>query len=138
MKRSKTAVLALVLALAACEEPTETQPLEGVYLLDRVDGRVLPGQVCEGDAVDQVLLYESIALGDAGTYGRLQIVELDEAEVIEQEEFGDYVRTDSTFLLINALEDTVVLTMLDEDALRLRRIHTCGDTLRYSQARVEG
>lgn len=138
MKRSKTAFLALVLALAACEEPTDTQRLEGVYLLDRVDGRAPPGEVCEDDAVVQVLLYESIALADSGTYGRLQIVELDESDVIQQEEFGDYVRTDSTFLLINAADDTLVLAMLDDEAVRLRRIHTCGDTLRYSQQRVEG
>ena len=138
MKRSM-AVLAFTLVVAACEEPpTETQPLDGIYVLDRVNGGVLPGEICHGDAVDQVLLYESIAMHEGGTYGRLQRVRFGEEDVVEQGEIGDYVRTDSTFLLINAAEDTLVLVMLDEEASRLRRIHPCGDTLRYAQARVEG
>lgn len=137
MKGSKTAVVLLTLALSACEEPTDTQPLEGVYLLDRVNGRALPAQVCAGDDVDQVMLYESIAMDTAGTYGRFQLVRVGEEEV-EQQEHGEWLDTDSTFLLINAAEDTLVLTLLDEEAQRLRRLHPCGDTLRYSQARVVG
>ena len=137
MKRSTTALL-LTLAVTACEAPpTETQPLEGAYLLDRVNGSVLPGQICHEDAIDQVLLFESIAMHEAGTYGRLQRLRFGDEDYVEQQEVGDFVRTDSTFLLINAAEDTLVLVMLDEEAARLRRIHPCGDTLRYSQARVE-
>ncbi|HEX6587936.1 MAG TPA: hypothetical protein VF039_02855 [Longimicrobiales bacterium] len=138
MNRTSAALALVALVTAACEQPTETQPLEGVYLVDRVNGVPLPGQICHGDGIDQVLLYESVAMGDNGSYGRLQQVRLGEEEVIQQEEYGEYVRTDSTFLLINAVEDTIVLAMLDTAATRLRRIHPCGDTLRYSQARVEG
>ncbi len=136
MKRS-IAILVLTFALAACEEPMETQPIEGAYLADRVNGQALPEQICDGDVVDQVLLYESIAIVDDSVYGRRQDLQVGE-DYFSQEEIGRYVRTDSTFLLINQAEDTLVLTLLDEEASRLRRIHPCGDTLRYSQARVQG
>ena len=113
----------------------ETQRLEGAYLLDRVNGEALPEQICDGDVVDQVLHFESIAIVDDSVYGRRQDLQVG-GQYFTQEEIGDYVRTDSTFLLINQAGDTLVLTLLDDEALRLRRIHPCGDTLRYSQVRV--
>lgn len=133
-----TIALLLTIALVGCEDPTETPPLEAAYLLDRVNGRALPAPICEDDAVDQLMQFESVALDEDGSYGRFQQVRIGPDQVVEQEERGEYVRTDSSFLLINAAEDTLVLTLLDEQALRLRRIHPCGDTLRYSEARVDG
>lgn len=136
MKRS-IAILALTVVIGACEEPMDTQPLEGAYLVDRVNGEALPEQICDGDVVDQVLHFESIAILGDSMYGRLQDLQVGE-DYLRQEEVGEYVRTDSTFLLINEAQDTLVLTLLDDEASRLRRIHPCGDTLRYSQARVQG
>ena len=130
--------LPLCLALAACDEPAEpdTPDVEVAYLLDRVNGVAPPAPVCEEGELDQTLEFESIALRVDDTYGRAQVIRIEDDPPIQQEEEGDFARTDSTILLINAADDTLTLTLLDVDGDRVRRIHTCGDTLRYSSVPV--
>jgi len=129
-------LLAGCCALGACEEPADPATIEVVYLLDRINGDPPPQPVCAEDAVDQELLFESISLLDDETYGRLQRIRLDDGPAQDQEERGDFVRTDSTILLINAADDTLTLELLDEMGNFVERIHTCGDTLRYDNTPV--
>ena len=87
--------------------------------------------MCEDDAVDQLLHSESFALHDDQRYGRSQVIQLDDNTPVEQQEHGDYEDQDSVFVLVNADADTVRLVLLDDDGEYVRRIHPCGDTLRY-------
>lgn len=130
-ERMARLAVGLVLAAAACADPTETDApvIEAVYLLDRVNGAAPPAPICAEGSAEQTLIYESIALRDDDSYGRLQQTRIDDGPVIEQSETGEFARTDSTILLINAAEDTLILAILD--ASFLRRIHPCGDSLRY-------
>ena len=131
-------LLLCVAAFAACDEPAQpdTPDIEVAYLLDRVNGAPPPGQVCEQGEVEQSLEFESIALRDDDTYGRVQVVRIGDDPALQQEETGDFERTGDAILLINAADDTLTLTLLDETAERARRIHTCGDTLRYTSVPV--
>lgn len=135
------ACLALALfAGAACEQPEEPDPpvIETVYLLDRVDGATPPAPVCESDGVSQVLRFESIALADDGTYGRLQETQVGGGSPVQQEERGAYERGDGTITLHPAGQGTLLLTLLDSAGTFARRIHACGDSLRYRSVPVEG
>lgn len=127
---------ALVLA---CEQPEEPEPpvIETVYLLDRVDGVAPPAPVCEGEPVTQVLRYESIALADDGTYGRLQETKIGDNAPVQQEERGEFERTEDAILLTNAASARITLTLLDSAGDHVRRVHTCGDTLRYASVPIE-
>ena len=140
MRRSPVRLsLVLCIAFVACDEPArpDTPDIEVAYLLDRVNGAPPPAPVCEQGEVDQTLQFESIALRDDDTYGRVQVVRIDDNTPVQQEEVGDFVHTDDAILLINAEDDTLTLTLLDDDGERVRRIHTCGDTLRYQSVAVE-
>ena len=130
--------LAVCITALACEQPDEPEPpeVEVAYLLDRVNGIVPPAPVCEQGTADQTLRFESIALADDGSYGRLQEIQIEDELPFQQEERGTFERTDSTILLINADEDTLTLALLDTAAAFVRRIHTCGDTLRYRSVPV--
>ena len=130
------ALVAAGCALAACEEPAEPARIEVVYLLDRINGDPPPQPVCAQGSLDQELIFESIALLDDATYGRLQRIRIDDGPTQDQEERGDVEHTDSTILLINAADDTLTLTLLDGDDAFVERIHTCGDTLRYDNTPV--
>lgn len=146
--KTRTAVIAKGVALVAlvaltglvaCDEPAEPDVVEidAAYLVDQANGDPLPAPICEEGSVGQSLEFESVALREDATYGRLQLTRVDD-DPVRQEEEGDFVRTDSTILLINAADDTLVLTLLDEDGERLRRINPCGDTLRYDNVPVAG
>ncbi len=126
-------VLVLLATASACDafQEPDAPDLIAAYLLDRVDGDPPPAPVCEQDAIDQVLRFESFALDDDGRYGRSQEIQLDDDPPVLQEERGDYEDQDSVFVLVNAESDTIRLVALDEDREFVRRIHTCGDTLRY-------
>ena len=136
--RSPVVLIAVVTAaLLACDEPAEPARVETAYLLDRINGDPPPQPVCADDGgADQELLFESISLLDDETYGRLQRIRIEDNQPIDQEERGDFERTDSTILLLQSASDTVVLTLIDEDGEFLRRIHPCGDTLRYDNVPV--
>lgn len=124
---------------SACEQPDEPEPpvIETVYLLDRVDGVAPPAPVCESGEVAQVLRFESIALADDGSYGRLQETQIGNGPPSQQEERGDFERGDGTILLRPAGAATIVLTLLDSAGAFARRIHACGDSLRYQSVPVE-
>ena len=79
--------LPLSLALAACDEPAEpdTPDVEVAYLLDRVNGVAPPAPVCESGTVEQTLEFESVALRDDDTYGRAQVIRIDDVSPIQQE-----------------------------------------------------
>jgi hypothetical protein len=125
------------LALTACDQPAEPDgvEIETAYLADRVNGESLPETICAAGGTTS-LEFESIALREDETYGRLQITRAGSGNPLEQREEGRVARTDSTILLINAAEDTLLLTLLDEDGDFVRRIHTCGDTIRYASVPV--
>ena len=129
---------AIAALLAACDEPAEPDviEIETAYLVDRVNGDALPAPVCEQGSVDQSLEFESVALRVDETYGRLQLTRVDD-DPVRQEEEGDVARTDSTILLINAADDTLVLSLLDDEGDFVRRVNPCGDTLRYRSVPVE-
>lgn len=124
--------------LLGCEQPEEPEPpvIETVYLLDRVDGVAPPAPVCDAGAVSQMLRYESIALADDGTYGRLQETQTGGNAAVQQEERGQYERTPGAILLTNAASARITLTLLDSAGNHVRRIHTCGDTLRYASVPI--
>ena len=132
------ACAALAFVPAACELPDSPDPpvIEVAYLLDRVDGIAPPAPVCEAGSVDQLLRFESVALAEDGTYGRAQEIQIEDNPPFQQEERGDFIRTDSTILLLNEAADTVVLTLLDSVGEFVRRIHPCGDVLRYHSTDV--
>jgi hypothetical protein len=131
--RAAATTIAVMVALPACEVPEDPEPaaIEVAYLLDRVNGIAPPRPICEQEGALQVLLFESIALAEDDTYGRLQETRIDGGPVIQQREQGEFVRSDSTILLVNAADDTLTLELLDEDGAQTRRIHPCGDVLRY-------
>ena len=138
MRRGVGAVLALC-AIVACDEPAEPDvvEIETAYLLDRVNGAAPPGAVCEQGSVEQLLEFESFALREDDTYGRFQRSRID-GDVVEQQEEGEIERTTGAIRLINAEEDTLVLELLDAAGDRVRRVHACGDTLRYTSVPVAG
>ena len=125
------------IALLACDEPAEPDVVrvETAYLVDRVNGQPLPEPICEEGSADQTLEFESVALREDETYGRLQLTRI-EGDPVEQEEEGEFVRTDSTILLINPADDTLVLELLDDAGAFARRVNPCGDTLRYDNVPV--
>lgn len=131
-------VLLALVALPACEQPEEpeTPTIETVYLLDRIDGVAPPAPVCEEEAGEYVLRFESIALADDGSYGRLQEVRIGDDPPSRQEERGDFERTADAILLRNGAGAVVTLALLDSAGDYARRIHTCGDTLRYASEPV--
>ena len=131
-------VLLALAALAACEQPDEPDRprIETVYLLDRIDGEAPPAPVCEEDVVDHILRFESIALADDGSYGRLQEVRIGDDPPTRQEERGEFERTADSILLRSGAGGVVTLALLDSAGDFARRIHTCGDTLRYASEPV--
>lgn len=132
------ALAALAATGGACEQPEEPVPptIETAYLLDRIDGVAPPAPVCEAGSATQLLRFESIALADDGSYGRLQEIQVDGGTPIQQEERGEFERADSTIVLRSAGGGVVVLALLDSAGVRARRIHTCGDTLVYASVPV--
>lgn len=139
LKPRAALVLAAALALLACEEPADPATIEVVYLLDRVNGEPPPQPVCVDEGgPDQELIFESISLLDDETYGRLLRMRIDDEPASDRTERGDFTRTDSTILLINAEDDTVTLALLDSAGAFVRRFHACGDTLRYDNTPVVG
>jgi hypothetical protein len=132
------ALLCTIVTLGACEQPEEPRPpvIEVAYLLDRVNGAAPPARVCEQDAIEQRLRFESIALADDGSYGRLQEIQIDDGTPIQQEERGEFERTAETILLRNANAVVTTLTLLDSAGAFVRRIHPCGDTLRYASVPI--
>ena len=139
MNRRHVLPFALLLTVAGCDEPAQPDgpDIEVAYLLDRVNGNTLPEPICEQGSADQSLEFESIALRVDDTYGRVQVVRIEDDPPLQQEEEGDFERLADEILLINAADDTLVLTLLDSAGERVRRIHTCGDTLRYASVPVE-
>lgn len=133
-----TTVASLVAWTAACQLPDEPDPpvVETVYLLDAIDGLAPPRPVCEAEATMLLLRFESIALAADGSYGRLQETQLGENPPTQQEERGDFTRTDSTIVLENGAGALVTLALLDAAGEHVRRLHACGDTLRYESVPV--
>lgn len=127
-------------ALAACELPEETHEpaIEDLYLLDRIDGAPPPAPVCEQGEVAQRLHFESITLAEDGTYGRFQRSQLDDDPPIEQQETGEFERTDDAIVLRNGAGGVVTLALLDSAATFVQRIHPCGNVLRYAWTPFEG
>jgi len=138
MKRRYAALFSALL-VTGCDEPAEPDgpAIDVAYLLDRVNGNAPPEPICEQGSADQSLEFESIALRDDDTYGRVQVVRIEDDPPIQQEEQGDFERLADEILLINAADDTLVLTLLDSAGEHVRRVHTCGDTLRYVSVPVE-
>ncbi|HUF12529.1 MAG TPA: hypothetical protein VMN78_05455 [Longimicrobiales bacterium] len=134
----RVALVALCAALAACEQPEEPEPpvIEVAYLLDRIDGEPPPAPVCEQGSVDQLLRFESIALADDGSYGRLQEIQIGSDPPLQQEERGEFEHTEAAILLHDAAGGVTALALLDSAGEHVRRIHTCGDTLRYASVPV--
>jgi hypothetical protein len=139
MKPTVALPFVVLVLLAGCDEPAEpdTPDIDVAYLLDRVNGNAPPEPICEQGSVDQSLEFESIALRVDQTYGRAQVIRLGDDPPIEQRETGDFERTADEILLINAADDTLVLALLDSAGEHVRRIHPCGDTLRYASTPVE-
>ena len=138
MKRRYAVLLSMLLG-TGCDGPAEPDgpAIETAYLLDRVNGNAPPEPICEQGSADQSLEFESIALREDDTYGRVQVVRIEDDPAIQQEEEGDFERLADEILLINAADDTLVLTLLDSAGEHVRRVHTCGDTLRYASVPVE-
>ena len=135
--RAPSALLVMAGVLLGCEQPEEPEPpsIETAYLLDRVDGVVPPAPICEDGAV-RTLRFESIALADDGSYGRLQETQAGGNPPIRQEERGQYERATDAILLRNAAGDAITLALLDSAGDFARRVHPCGDTLRYESVAV--
>ena len=131
--RATALAFAVCLAPLGCGLPDEPEPprIIRAYELDRINGELPPAIVCADGAADQILHFETFALDDQGRYGRSQVIEIDDDPPVEQQERGDYEDEDSAFVLVNAADDTVVLRLLDEAGELVRRVHPCGDTLRY-------
>lgn len=138
MRKNALLIATVALVAIACEEPTDPDGpvLEAAYLLDRVNGTAPPAPICGQGSADQILVFESVALATDDTYGRLQQIRIDSGPILQQEERGDFTRTDSTIVLVNAAEDTLTLVLLDSIGSQVRRVHPCGDTLRYAFAEV--
>ena len=126
-------------AVLGCEQAEEPEPpvIEAVYLLDRVNDAAPPAAVCEAGEVAQVLRFESIALAEDGSYGRLQETQIGGGTPIQQEERGEYERAAEVIELRPAGGGLVLLALLDSAGAFARRIHACGDTLRYQSVPVE-
>lgn len=131
-------IAALAPAAGACELPDQPEPptIETVYLLDAIDGQAPPAPVCEEEPVTQLLRFESIALADDGSYGRVQEIQVGNGSPIQNEERGDFERSDSSIILRNAAGALVTLALLDSAGAHARRIHACGDTLRYESVPI--